>query len=207
MPLANAILASSFNRIRSAAIARRTRASARNIVAAGPALFPCRLDDKMGKSSTACEHGQWRRARWRRRRCDAKTPSACHRPGGAACDPRAMRIAGPTSGLAPGFVQGNLAILPQALGGGLLAVLPAQPETMPADRHVGAGRSARAGARRGSRHPHRPAALPRLARRRAGRRADGRARILARRSGQLRHRLLVFLRGSADRATASSCAT
>ena len=48
-------------------------------------------------------------------------------------------------------------------------------------------------------HPHRPAALPGLAARRTGRGADRYRPRLARRPGQLRHRLLVLLRGGADR--------
>ena len=33
-------------------------------------------------------------------------------------------------------MQGNLAILPKALAADFLRLLPAQPETLPADRHV-----------------------------------------------------------------------
>ena len=58
---------------------------------------------------------------------------------------RADAHRGPTSGLAPGYVQGNLAILPKALGRRFPALLPAQPEAVPADRDLRAGRSARAG--------------------------------------------------------------
>ena len=79
---------------------------------------------------------------------------------------------------------------------GFPALLPTQPQALPAHRDFRARRSARAGAGRGSRHPHRPAALPRLEKRRTGRRAGRRAGILARRPRQLRDRLLVFVRGS-----------
>ena len=83
--------------------------------------------------------------------------------------------------------------------GGFLAVLPSQSETLPGDRGVGSRRPElpRAGAR--SRHPDRSAALPRLAERRVGRGADRRRACLARRSGELRDRLLVLVRGGADR--------
>ncbi len=87
------------------------------------------------------------------------------------------------------------------------ALLRAQSEALSADRHVGTRRLARAGTRRGSRHSHRSAALSGLAQRRTGRRAGRHSRLLARRSGELRHRLLVFIRGSADGGRASSCAT
>ena len=52
----------------------------------------------------------------------------------------ATRIPGPTSGLAPGFVQANLAILPQALAADFLQFCQRNPETVPADRRLGAGR-------------------------------------------------------------------
>ena len=61
--------------------------------------------------------------------------------------PRDVRMAirhddlhGPTSGLAPGYLQANLVIVPQRLGVRLPAVLPAQPEAVPAARRDRAGR-------------------------------------------------------------------
>ncbi len=106
---------------------------------------------------------------------------------------------GPTSGIAPGFVQGNLAILPRVAGHRLHAVLPAQSEALPGARGRLAGRPAPAVARRGPRHPHRRRALPRVPQRRAGRRADRHQEALARRPRHLRARLLVLVRRRADR--------
>ena len=106
---------------------------------------------------------------------------------------------GPTSGPGAGLRAGQSRHFAAGAGGRFPALLPAQPETLPADRHFGAGRLARARTGRRHRHPPRPAALPGLAQRRTGRRAGNARRILARRSGQLRDRLFVFIRGSADR--------
>src|SRR5215467_3036904 len=44
---------------------------------------------------------------------------------------RANQHAGPTSGLAPGFVQANLAILPQALAGDFLQFCQRNPKPCP----------------------------------------------------------------------------
>ena len=57
------------------------------------------------------------------------------------------------------------------------------------------------------RHPHRPLPLQGVPQRRTDRRADRHRQALARRSRHLRARLLVLVRGGADRRTASSCAT
>jgi len=102
---------------------------------------------------------------------------------------------GPTAGLAPGFVQGNPSC---PAGERFFAVLPVQSEALSADRHLGHGRSARAGTRRGPRHSLRSAALSHVAELRSGGGIGGRARPLARRSGEFRHQLLVFIRRSAD---------
>ena len=88
------------------------------------------------------------------------------------------------------------------------AVLPAQSEAVPADRRLGAGRLARAGIGRqiSTSAPTCRATGSGATARWSTSRTDIRE-ILARRSGQLRHRLLVLLRGGADGAPASSCAT
>ena len=51
---------------------------------------------------------------------------------------RRNNFSGPTSGVAPGHVQANLAILPQNAGAGFPAILPAQSKTVPADRRFSA---------------------------------------------------------------------
>ena len=76
------------------------------------------------------------------------------------------------SGLAPGNVQGNLAILPSALAADFLRFCQLNPKPCPLLARRRAGRPAAAGAGRGPRHPHRPAALQGVPQRRAGRRAD-----------------------------------
>src|SRR5216683_8034597 len=81
--------------------------------------------------------------------CQQRACSAARETGGRPS--RADR-----GGLAPGFVQGNLAILPAPLASDFLRFLPAQSEALSTDRHLGPGRSARAGTRRGSRHSHLP---------------------------------------------------
>ena len=78
------------------------------------------------------------------------------------------------------------------------ALLPAQSEALPAARGGRARRSSPAVARRGPRHPHRPLPLQGVPQRRTGRRADRHHQALARRSGDLRARLLVLVRGCAD---------
>ena len=112
-----------------------------------------------------------------------------------------------TAGVANGFVQGNLAILPEKLAESFHRLLPAQSEAVPDHRHVRCRRSPHSRARRRSRHPHRRAALSRLARRRGGRGADRHHGALARRSRRLRARLFVLVRGSADGRTACRSAT
>ncbi len=97
-----------------------------------------------------------------------------------------------TAGVANGFVQGNLVILPGEAGGRVSPVLPAQSQTVPDHRHVRRRRSQDPCARYRSRHPHRPAALSRLARRRSGGGADRHPGAVARRSRRLRDRLLVI---------------
>ena len=126
----------------------------------------------------------------------------------SACGPRLPSLqarlacragmAATTAGVANGFVQGNLAILPEKLAGVVSPLLPAQPETLSDHRHVRCRRPPHSLARHRSRYPHRPAALPGLARRRGGGGADRHHVALARRSRRLRARLLVFVRGSAD---------
>ena len=111
---------------------------------------------------------------------------------------RAGKHRGPTVGLAPGYVQGNLAILPQALAADFLRFCQLNPKPCPLIGTSAPGDWRVPDLARGSRYPHRSAALPGLAERRTGRRAGRHPRILARRSGELRHRLLVFVRGSAD---------
>ena len=58
---------------------------------------------------------------------------------------RARTHRGPTAGLAPGYVQGNLAILPQALAADFLRFCQLNPKPCPLIGDLGAGRSARAG--------------------------------------------------------------
>ena len=119
---------------------------------------------------------------------------------------RAARLAirrnahsGPTSGLAPGFVQANLAILPQALAQDFLQFCQRNPKPCPLIGVSAPGDPRIPDSGRRSRYPHRPAALSRLARRRAGRRAERYPQILARRSRHLRHRLLVLVRAGVAR--------
>ncbi len=80
-------------------------------------------------------------------------------------DIRAGGHTGPTSGLAPGFAQANLVMLPAGRRAGLPAVLRAQPGSVPAargDRH----RIAAPGGCRGRRRPaHRRPPLPGVPRR------------------------------------------
>ena len=112
---------------------------------------------------------------------------------------RSGAFTGPTSGLAPGNVQANLVILPKALANDFLRFAQANPKPCPVLGGIGAGRADLPDAGARSRHPHRPAALPRLAAWRAGRGADRHRPCLARRPGELRDRLLVLVRGGADR--------
>ena len=126
---------------------------------------------------------------------DASTTSADGHAARLAI--RAGTHRGPTAGLAQGFVQGNLAILPQIWRPISCAFASAIP-TLPADRHLGAGRPAvpDLGEDLDIRTD-----LPRYRVWRHGElvaEPDDVARRLARRSGELRDRLLVFVRGSAD---------
>ncbi len=111
---------------------------------------------------------------------------------------RASKHRGPTSGLAPGFVQGNLAILPQALAADFLRFCQLNPKPCPliGTSAPGDWRVPALGEDLDIRTD-----LPRYRVWRNGElvaEPEDIARVLARRSGELRHRLLVFLRGSAD---------
>ena len=152
---------------------------------AAAAMLACR-NNRTGMASMAVsplrkEQRRIRTAAWRR---GARSAPARHR--------------GPTAGLAPGNVQGNLAILPQALAADFLRFCQLNPKPCPLIGTSAPGDPRVPELGRGSRHPHRPAALPGLEKRRARRRAAGHPRLLARRPGELRDRLLVFVRGSAD---------
>ena len=105
---------------------------------------------------------------------------------------------GPTAGLAPGFVQGNLAILPKALAADFMRFCQLNPKPCPLIGTSAPGDPARAGA---GRDLDIRTDLPRYRVWQNGElvaEPEDVARILARRSGELRHRLLVFVRGSAD---------
>ncbi len=86
---------------------------------------------------------------------------------------RANMHRGPTSGLAPGYVQGNLAILPQALAADFLRFCQLNPKPCPLIGTSAPGDWRLPALGGGSRHPHRPAALPRVAAWRTDRRAGG----------------------------------
>ena len=84
---------------------------------------------------------------------------------------RSGQWTGPTSGMAPGYVQGNLAILPAALASDFMRFCQLNPKPCPVIAAGAPGdpclpRSAR------PRHPHRPLPLQGVQGRRAGRRAD-----------------------------------
>ena len=104
---------------------------------------------------------------------------------------------GPTSGFAYGYVQGNLAILPRDWAEDFLRFCQANPKPCPLLGVADAGDPRSAVARRRSRHPHRRAALPRVARMASSSRSRRPQSLVARRSGGLRDRLLVLLRGGA----------
>ena len=92
-------------------------------------------------------------------------------------------MASTTAGVANGFVQGNLAILPREAGvGDFTGFCQLNPKAVPDHRHVRCRRSPHSRARHRPRHPYRPAALPRVARRRGRGRADRHHGALARRS-------------------------
>ena len=112
---------------------------------------------------------------------------------------RTGAFTGPTSGLAPGNVQANLVILPKALAGDFLRFAVANPKPCPilAVSEPGDPGFPTLGADLDIRTD-----LPRYRVWRNGELVDRTHRCprrLARRPRQLRHRLLVFVRGSADR--------
>jgi hypothetical protein len=105
---------------------------------------------------------------------------------------------GPTAGLAPGVVEGNLAILPAPLVSDFLRFCQLNPKPCPliGTSAPGDPRVPELGEDLDIRID-----LPRYgvcAERRPGGGIGGRTRLLARRSGEFRHRLLVFIRRSAD---------
>ena len=119
---------------------------------------------------------------------------------------RAVRLAcrsgalkGSTAGMALGYAQGNLAVLPKELAGDFLRFCQANPKPCPILGVSEVGSWEIPLARRRSRSPHRHPRLPRLEGRRDDRRGRRRPRLLARRSRRLRHRLFLFLRGRPDR--------
>ena len=79
---------------------------------------------------------------------------------------------GPTSGIAPGFVQGNLAILPGALASDFMRFCQLNPKPCPLLAVGAPGDWRLPSLGRRSRHPHRPLPLQGVPQRRAGRRAD-----------------------------------
>ena len=92
---------------------------------------------------------------------------------------RSGALDAPTSGLAPGYVQGNLAILPTDYAEDFLRFCQANPKPCPLIGVSEPGDPAHPGARRRSRHPHRFSALSRLARRRR----SSTSRAISKRSG------------------------
>ena len=111
---------------------------------------------------------------------------------------RSGQWTGPTSGLAPGYVQGNLAILPSALASDFMRFCQLNPKPCPLLAAGAPGDPRLPTLGRRSRHPHRPLPLQGVPQRRTGRRADRHRQALARRSRDLRARLLVLVRGRAD---------
>ena len=107
---------------------------------------------------------------------------------------------GPTSGLASGFAQANLVILPPRLMRSTsLRFCVRNPKPCPLLEVTDTGSPNPDDAFTRRRPAHRSPALPRVRRRRARRRADRRDPVLARRSGQLPARLLVHVRMGASR--------
>ena len=88
---------------------------------------------------------------------------------------RAGEHTGPTSGLAPGFAQANLVILPADDALDFLRFCVRNPKPCPLLEVTDTGSPHPDGSRVRRRPAHRPAPLPRLSRRTARRRADGRA--------------------------------
>ena len=113
---------------------------------------------------------------------------------------RAGDHVGPTSGLAPGFAQANLAMLPGDLALDFLRFCVRNPKPCPLLEVTDTGSA-------------RPATMARDAdlrtdlRRDARQRADRHNAVLARRSGGLSARLLVHLRLGAGRRWATACAS
>ena len=112
---------------------------------------------------------------------------------------RAGGLTGQTAGVAPGYVQGNLAILPERLAGDFLRFCQLNPKPCPllAASAPGDWRLPTLAEDLDIRTD-----LPRyrvFPQRRADRRADRHPRPLARRSRRLRARLLVLVRGGAGR--------
>ena len=167
-----------------------TPTSAREIVAAALRRWPvlmrrCRLRNIAGRP-------------WRPPRGD-KTAARAATGLAARHAIRAGAHTGPTSGLAPGYVQGNLAILPEALAADFLRFCQLNPKPCPLLGVVGAGRLARC-----RRSATTSTSAPTSRATACGATANWStsrpiSRALARRSRQLRARLLVLVRGSADR--------
>ena len=128
-----------------------------------------------------------------------KRQAACQAAGlrrGSRSGPATHR--GPTAGLAPGYVQGNLAILPQALAADFLRFCQLNPKPCPliGTSAPGDPRVPELGEDLDIRTD-----LPRYRVWKNGElvaEPEDIRRLLARRSGELRDRLLVFVRGSAD---------
>ena len=120
---------------------------------------------------------------------------------------RAANSRGPTAGHAPGYMQANLMIVPQARRLRLPAVLPAQPQAVPADRGA-AARRARAARARPARTS--PPTCPATAIYRDGEfveRARRHRRAVARRLRELPDRLQLLVRVGAEPRPACRCAT
>ena len=73
------------------------------------------------------------------RRRSTMTDYASARPKDVRALIRAGQITSPTTGMCDGYAQGNLVVLPKGTGVGFSAVLPAQPEILPAARVADAG--------------------------------------------------------------------
>ena len=97
----------------------------------------------------------------------------------AAC--RRGELTGPTPGLALGFVQANLVVLPRDWAFDFLLFCQRNPKPCPLLDVTEPGDPEPQVRRARQRPAHRPARLPRLAERRTGRRADRRHAALARR--------------------------
>ena len=103
---------------------------------------------------------------------NAADASASWPPARGADVRRACRSGGyrgPTAGLAPGYVQGNLVVLPHDWADEFLRFCQANPKPCPGADGVGTGERGTAVARRRPRYKNRPPRLSRLARRKSGR--------------------------------------